>query len=76
MEVLLIGLKDKKIKKKIKIPGTWLRGLAVCDKYRIIVGASPASVYEIDLQKGEITSRFNLSLNPNEAVHGLAIIDE
>lgn len=74
MENLLIDIKTKKIKKKIKVPGTWLRGLAVWSRRQIIVGSAPASIYEINLEKGRITNFMNLSRNPNEAIHGLCIV--
>lgn len=74
MQTLLIDIKTKKIKKKVKIPGTWLRGLAVRDNRQIFVGSSPASIYEINLQKDKIVNSINLSQNPNESIHGLCIV--
>jgi len=74
MTTLLIDLRTKKIKKKIKIPGTWLRGLAVKDNRHVIVGSSPAGIYEIDLQRETISHFINLSRNPHESIHGLCIL--
>ena len=74
MENLLIDIKTKRIEKRTKVPGTWLRGLAVCGRRKIIVGSAPAGIYEIDLEKSRVVRFMLLSKNPNEAIHGLCMV--
>jgi hypothetical protein len=56
------------------IPGTWLRGLEPLDDGRVLVGSAPAALHLVALESGEIERSVVLSDDPNEAVHGLAVV--
>jgi hypothetical protein len=58
----------------IEVPGTWLRGLAVLDSHRLFVGTAPAAIVLVDLDESSIIDRVQLSDDPNEAIHGLAVV--
>ncbi len=71
-----LGLKIKKpgtiLKGVIKIstPG-WLRGIAQISNSTIIVGISPSTIVEIDLETGHLRKKFVLSKDVNNSIHGL-----
>jgi hypothetical protein len=57
----------------LPVPGTWLRGLEPVGDGRVLVGSAPASLFLVDIRRGEIEGKVQLSSDPNEAVHGLVI---
>ena len=57
----------------VRIPGSWLRGLEPVAPNKLLVGSAPATVALLDLDSGVIAERIQLSEDPNEAVHGLAV---
>ncbi len=59
----------------IPIEGAWLRGLCVVDDARLLVGTAPATLALVDLDEQRVVRRVALSVDPNEAVHGLAWVD-
>lgn len=52
----------------------WTRGLAIMNTGNIVVGLSPATIVEIDLEKKLIVSAMVLSEDIHEAIHGLCVI--
>jgi hypothetical protein len=59
--------------RRTEIQGTWLRGLERIDPARIVVGTAPAAIVLIDLERGVVEDRLQLSDDPNEAIHGLSL---
>jgi hypothetical protein len=59
--------------RSVRVPGTWLRGLERIDRRRILVGTAPATIVLVDLDREAIEASVQLSSNPNEAIHGLAL---
>jgi hypothetical protein len=59
---------------QLSIPGTWLRGLEPAGGGRVLVGSAPASLTLADVRSGVVEGTIELSSDPNEAVHGLAIV--
>jgi hypothetical protein len=59
---------------QLAIPGTWLRGLEPMGDGRILVGSAPASLTLVDIRRGAIEGTIQLSSDPYEAVHGLAVV--
>jgi hypothetical protein len=57
----------------LQIPGTWLRGLEPLDASRVLVGTAPATIVLADLAEKHISGKLQLSDDPNEAIHGLAV---
>lgn len=57
----------------LAIPGTWLRGLEPLLPTRLLVGTAPAALHLVDVERGQIERRLQLSHDRNEAVHGLAV---
>ena len=57
----------------VPVPGTWLRGLEPVDPGHVLVGSAPAALLLVDTESGSIEGRVQLSEDPNEAVHGLAL---
>ena len=55
----------------VVVPG-WLRGLVVVSPNELLVGTGP-SIALVDLDAQRVTRRLELSDNPAEAVHGLAV---
>jgi len=47
------------------------RGMCRLDDSRVLIGISPATVLEIDYQRGKLLDHFQLSDKVNECVHGL-----
>ena len=58
----------------IPIPASWARGIAKIEEQRLLVGIQPCAIVEVDLRSCRVTRRFELSDNPDESVHGLALI--
>ncbi len=71
--IRLFDLDDGREVGRVGVPGTWLRGLERLDDSRVFVGTAPAAVVLVDLGKGTIEQSLQLSRNPNEAIHGLAL---
>jgi hypothetical protein len=57
----------------VDVPGTWLRGLEPLENSHALVGTAPAAIVQVDLEAAGIVARLQLSDDPNEAVHGLAL---
>lgn len=57
----------------VDVPGTWLRGLELLGNSQALVGTAPAAIVQVDLDAASIVARLQLSEDPNEAVHGLAL---
>lgn len=55
-------------------PG-WLRGMAGLPSGHVLVGSSPATLYEVDLEKMEIVDAMSLSDDVCWTVHGLFVDD-
>lgn len=55
---------------KISVPG-WLRGLTQLDDRRVLVGISPSTVLEVDLEAEALLERLELSRDINNSIHGL-----
>jgi hypothetical protein len=70
----LFDARDGRVLQAIEVPGTWLRGLEPLDDQRLFVGIAPAAIVLIDLERGSIADRVQLSGDPNEAIHGLTIV--
>ena len=49
----------------------FVRGLEIIDRERILVGISPASILEIDIERGRLLDFYRYSLDVGDAVHGL-----
>ena len=58
---------------KVARPG-WLRGLAVVDDKTILVGTSPASIVQIDLETDEMAGYMQLSKDIGHSIHGLEVL--
>jgi len=76
-----LGLKIKKpgtiLKGKIKISTAgWLRGMSHLDGHRILVGISPSTVVELDMDSGKIVKTMKLSNDVNNSIHGLFAFNE
>jgi len=57
----------------LPVPGTWLRGLVALDAATLLVGTSPATIVQVDLENNLVARRVQLSEDPMEAIHGLIV---
>jgi hypothetical protein len=60
----------------VEVEGTWLRGLEPTPDGCVLVGSAPATLIHVDVERGTIKDKLELSTDPNEAVHGLAIVPD
>lgn len=58
----------------IPLEGTWFRGLAKVNDERILVGIAPCAIIEVDIASRQALRKMSLSNDPNEAIHGLAVV--
>ena len=72
----LFRLSDQEETASIHVEGTWLRGLEPISPSQALVGTAPAAIALVDLECGVVERRLQLSDDPNEAVHGLAVCPE
>jgi len=73
-EILHLSTKTRKVTRRIPVPCQWLRGLVRIDDTRLLAGTGPCGVAEVDLSTGSVIRQVRLGVNPNESVHGLAIV--
>jgi len=71
--LIIFSSDNGKILRKINVPGNWLRGLAEINEEKLLVGKGPAGVVEVNYHKNEIIKELQLSTNPHESIHGIAI---
>ena len=71
--VRVFRIDDRVEERTIRVPGSWLRGLEPLAGNKLLVGSAPATVILVDLDSGDLDDRIQLSDDPNEAVHGLAV---
>jgi hypothetical protein len=72
----LFRVSDGEETASIHVEGTWLRGLEPISRSRALVGTAPAAIALVDVENGVVERRLQLSDDPNEAVHGLAVCPE
>jgi hypothetical protein len=56
-------------------PG-WLRGLCRLAGGRVLVGSSPARIFEVDLEAGRIVDQLAFKEDPNWTVSGIVVLEE
>ena len=74
----VFDLADGAARERLAVPvsGRWLRGLEPTRNGSVLVGSAPAALILADLETGVIEDTIELSSDPNEAVHGLAIVPD
>jgi hypothetical protein len=70
----VFSLADQRELLALPLPGTWLRGLEPVDERYVFVGTAPATIRLVDLAAASFTDSLQLSEDPNEAIHGLALL--
>ena len=69
----VFSVPDRREVARVRVEGTWLRGLYPLAGGRVLVGTAPAAIALIDLGSQAVEKRLELSENPNEAIHGLTV---
>jgi hypothetical protein len=54
----------------------FVRGLEVIDSRRILIGVSPATILEIDIEKDKLLDLYQFSNDVGDAIHGLIHVKE
>lgn len=69
------SINSRQLSTQFTKPG-WQRGLSRITDDVFLVGSSPALIFEVNIQTGEIGQLFELDNNVKHCVHGLLVIDE
>jgi hypothetical protein len=75
-DMYIIDRGSGEVRREVRLPGNWLRGMDRVDDRRVMVGTGPAALHTVDVKTGKVLESMELSKDPNESVHGICVIGE